>query len=258
MSKYWRDALGHEGLVDAHVGCAGWSHVSGVAPAQQLDGSQLERYGSVLPAVEINSSFYRAHRKTTYEQWAASVPHAFRFSVKLPRTITHALRLAHADALLAQFKDETAGLGDKLGCVLVQLPPSLQLDLALANSFFEKMRSSFECMLACEARHATWFGDEASTMLKAHAITRVIADPCRGQPGPHEPTTLAMYMRLHGSPRMYYSSYSDAYLAKVIHDLAARAQQREAAWVIFDNSASGAALANALAVLAGLQSSHHP
>ena len=230
------------------VGCAGWGQLSGAARFAGLDGSQLERYASVFPAVEINSSFYRAHRETTYARWAASVPRGFRFSVKLPRTITHSLRLARADALLAQFKDETGGLGPKLGCVLVQLPPSLQFEHAIADTFFDKMRADFGCMVACEARHPSWFGANASAMLRSHAITRVLADPAKGQPGEYEPTTGSGYMRLHGSPRIYYSSYSDEQLDRLVHGLTERGRTGTH-WIIFDNTASGAATTNALAVL---------
>ena len=249
MSKIQHGTKGSDASGTVLVGCAGWAQISGAKHLSEMNGSQLERYASVFPAVEINSSFYRAHRQTTYRRWADSVPAAFRFSVKLPRTITHSLRLQHVDALLTQFQEETAGLGEKLGCVLVQLPPSLQFDATVADSFFRKMRSIFQCMVACEARHASWFGAEASAVLEKYAITRVRADPPVGNPGPHEPTTADAYMRLHGSPRIYYSSYSDTYLAKLAEELAAHARQHKHTWLIFDNTASGAALPNALAVL---------
>ena len=231
------------------VGCAGWSPISGAVGPVQMQGSQLERYASVFDAVEINSSFYRPHRRTTYARWADSVPEHFRFSVKLPRTVTHALRLANADALMAQFEDEIGGLEEKLGCLLVQLPPSLQLDLAVADAFFKKLRARCSRMLACEARHPSWFEPDATALLKAHAVTRVIADPPKGQSGTYEPTTSSMYLRLHGSPRMYYSSYSDEYLAQLADTL-----QQASAWTIFDNTASGAALGNALTLLGQFRS----
>jgi len=216
-----------------------------------MEGSLLERYASVFGAVEINSSFYRAHRCATYERWAASVPDAFRFSVKLPRTMTHGLRLANPDAPLAQFGSEVRGLGDKLGCVLVQLPPSLGLDRAVADRFFAHLRREWgQCMLACEARHADWFSADASAMLKAHSITRVIADPPKGQSTAHEPTTPAIYTRLHGAPHVYYSSYSDADVARLASQLVLNARNDNPFWLIFDNTASGAALTNAMAVLA--------
>jgi uncharacterized protein YecE (DUF72 family) len=223
------------------LGCAGWSISREAAPSFTGDGSHLERYAAVFNAVEINSSFYRPHQPQTYARWAASVPDDFRFAVKLPRSITHDQRLKEIDAPLAQFAAEAGTLGHKLGCVLVQLPPSLALDVALADDFLQRLRGHFDGMLACEARHGSWFSDAASALLQRHRVTRVIADPPAGQPGPYVPTTEDAYVRLHGSPRIYYSSYGEAYLASVADWLAGRD-----GWCIFDNTASGAAILNAL------------
>lgn len=236
----------------ALTGCAGWSHISGDSPFSEMQGSQLERYASVLPAVEINSSFYRAHRPCTYERWASSVPDAFRFSVKLPKTVTHGLRLHNASDLMAKFNEETAGLGEKLGCVLVQLPPSLHFDPAVADRFFENMQQSYSCMIACEARHATWFGADATAMLKLRGITRVVADPPKGQSARHEATTSAVYMRLHGSPRTYYSTYTDAFLKQLADETTTLLSGNQPVWLIFDNTAAGGALTNAMALLGAL------
>lgn len=223
------------------IGCAGWSIYRDVAPSFPGDGSHLERYARVLNAVEINSSFYKPHQASTYARWAASVPDDFRFAVKLPRSISHDQRLVDIAALLAAFAGQANMLGDKLGCILVQLPPSLRFDSDVADAFFTHLRQHFACALACEARHGTWFGNDAAALLRAHGVTRVIADPPAGAPGPFVPTTDMVYARLHGSPRMYYSSYSDAYLDQVAAWITARD-----AWCIFDNTASGAALPNAL------------
>src|SRR5476651_1777851 len=110
-------------LGDSRIGTAGWS-----IPAQYKDefpgaGTHLERYGARLKAVEINSSFYRSHQRKTYERWATSVPEDFRFAVKLPRSITQNQRLKDCDDLLTRFVEGSAGLGAKLGVMLVQLPP---------------------------------------------------------------------------------------------------------------------------------------
>lgn len=225
------------------IGCAGWSIDKESAPRFPVDGSHLERYAQVLNAVEINSSFYRPHQPKTYARWADSVPEDFRFSVKLPRSITHDARLAGIDDLLARFAGEANALGDKLGCLLVQLPPSLALHQPVAKEFFQRINDAFHCTIACEARHASWFSDDATALLLRHRITRLIADPPAGQPGPHVPTSETVYARLHGSPRIYYSAYDQAYLEGV----AAHAAGQDA-WVIFDNTASGAALPNALSL----------
>jgi len=228
-------------MTETRIGCAGWNISREAAPSFDSPGSHLQRYAAVLNAVEINSSFYRPHQPQTYARWADSVPDDFRFAVKLPRTITHDRRLLDAEALLDQFAAEAGTLGPKLGCVLVQLPPSLRLDAASAERFLRQLRQRFACMLACEARHGSWFGEDANALLRSQRITRVIADPPAGQPGPYIATTGDAYIRLHGSPRMYFSAYDEAYLRSVADWL-----QGRDAWCIFDNTASGAAILNAL------------
>ena len=236
-----------------YIGCAGTSIPREVAAGFPGTGSHLERYARVLTCAEINSSFYRPHQASTYARWADSVPDAFRFAVKMPRTITHDAKLAGVDALLDRFHGEAGTLGDKLGCVLVQLAPQHAFDAAVAGAFFDRLRDRFDCMVACEARHPSWFDDAATQLLTAKNVTRVIADPAKGQPGAHVPTTAAIYTRLHGSPHIYYSSYTPDYLAQLQHDIATHQAAGRPVWCIFDNTASGAATANALAVQRGWQ-----
>jgi uncharacterized protein YecE (DUF72 family) len=232
----------------AYIGCAGTSIPRDVADGFPGAGSHLERYARVLTCAEINTSFYRPHQPSTYARWADSVPDAFRFAVKSPRTITHDAALVDVDDLIDRFHAEAGTLGSKLGCVLVQLPPRLAFDAAVAGPFFTAMQDRFDCMLACEARHPTWFADDATRLLTAQGVTRVIADPAKGQPGAHVPTTGAIYTRLHGSPRIYYSSYPPDYLAQLETDIATHQAAGRDVWCIFDNTASGAATANALDV----------
>ncbi len=220
------------------IGCAGWTIPRVSAGAFPAEGSHLERYAAVMNTVEINSSFYRPHQPKTYARWADSVPAGFRFSVKLPRTITHDAKLVDIDAALAQFAGEAGALGDKLGCVLVQLPPKLAFDAAVADAFFARLTARFGCALVCEARNESWFGEAATDLLRGHGITRVIADPAKGQPGEHVPTTSTIYTRLHGSPRIYYSAYDDDYLKALARDMAVHAAAGRDVWVIFDNTLS--------------------
>jgi uncharacterized protein YecE (DUF72 family) len=224
------------------IGCAGWSIPRAVADRFPGEGAHLERYARVLNAAEINTSFYRPHKPETYQRWADSVPEDFRFSVKLPRTITHDAKLLGIGDLLARFAEEAGALGPKLGCVLVQLPPKLALDTGAARDLFAALRSHFPCLLACEARHGSWFTDSATELLREAGVSRVIADPAIGEPGPYVATSDTAYIRLHGSPRIYYSSYEAERLAQVCDYVATQKQ----AWIIFDNTASGAAAANAL------------
>src|ERR1044071_6345908 len=118
-----------------NVGCAGWSLPKAMADRFPATGSHLARYAARFPAVEINSSFYRPHRPATYARLAASVPPGFRFSVKLPRAITHERRLVGPSPRLDAFLAEATALGPALGCLLVQLPPSLAFDAPTADAF---------------------------------------------------------------------------------------------------------------------------
>ncbi|HJX27841.1 MAG TPA: DUF72 domain-containing protein [Thermoanaerobaculia bacterium] len=229
------------------VGCAGWSLPRSEQERFPEAGSHLERYASRFRAVEINSSFHRPHRPATYARWSASVPAGFRFSVKVPKTITHKQRLRDAGDLIETFLAEASGLGDKLGCLLVQLPPSLSFEGPVASAFFADLRARTAATVACEPRHATWFTSEADSLLEELEVARVAADPAcvpdAAEPGGWRGVS---YYRLHGSPRIYYSAYSEEYLAALAEKIRTEAGTGRTVWCIFDNTTLGAAAGNAL------------
>lgn len=234
---------------DVYLGCAGWNLRREHSGRFSDAGTHLQRYASGFNAVEINSCFYRPHRFTTYERWAASVPEYFRFAVKLPKAITHQARLVGVETDLDRFLGETSGLGVKRGPVLVQLPPSFAFDEPLANVFFGQLRDRFEGDVVFEPRHDTWFTDAVDSMLVRWRVARVAADPARvpvaAEPGGYE---RIVYYRLHGSPRIYYSSYPPDILETVSQTLERKSAQGITAWCIFDNTALGAATTDALTV----------
>ena len=229
------------------VGCAGWSLPRAAWPEFPASGTHLQRYAARLNGVEINSSFYRPHQNATYARWAASVPESFRFSVKLPKTITHQQRLLDCAALLDEFLAQAGGLGEKLGCLLVQLPPSLAFDAAAAGHFLHDLRQRHAGPVALEPRHASWFESSADALLQTRHIGRVLADPqvhaAGAKPGGFEGL---IYLRLHGSPRMYYSAYAPAVLDALVIKLESAARSGASVWCIFDNTAEGAAVTDAL------------
>ena len=229
------------------VGCAGWSLSSAVAPQFPGEGSHLERYARVLPAVEINSSFYRPHRPATYARWRDSVPASFRFSVKLPREITHIRRLHDVRREIDDFFDAASNLGDRFGCLLVQMPPSLAFDANSASALFSQLRERLGAAIACEPRHQSWFGPEAAELLSRFEVARVLADPqVAVDPSPARYDDV-VYVRLHGSPVIYHSDYPADYLEENAARLMEHHRQGRQVWCIFDNTASGAAVPNALA-----------
>jgi uncharacterized protein YecE (DUF72 family) len=222
------------------VGTAGWS----LRAKPKEEGSHLYHYSRTLRCVEINSSFYRAHRANTWGRWAAETPAEFRFSLKAPRSITHEAGLRDTEPLVKAFLEQLEPIREKAGPILFQLPPALALDPVIAEDFLAMLRSLYRGEAVLEPRHASWFTPSVERLLNKYGVARAAADPPKGAPEAAEPGGYRslIYYRLHGSPRTYYSNYEDGFL----RDLAARIQSRENVWVIFDNTALSHAYSNAL------------
>jgi uncharacterized protein YecE (DUF72 family) len=232
------------------IGTAGWSIPKKYAKEFSAKETHLERYSRILSCAEINSTFYRSHRISTYKKWAESVPESFRFSVKAPKTITHEANLICGPDPLKYFLAEVNNLGTSLGPILFQLPPKAAFNSTVAEAFFNLLREQHSGPAVLEPRHPSWFTSQATHLMKKFYIARVAADPAI------TPVASAaagwdqlLYCRLHGSPHMYYSSYPESYLQTLAMTLAR--QQAKEIWCIFDNTASGAAFGNAQ-TLAGL------
>ncbi len=228
------------------IGTAGWSLPRAEQEHFAGTGSHLERYAARFPVAEINSSFHRSHRVATWARWRNSVPGGFRFSVKVPKTVTHKCALQDADQLVDAFLAEIAPLGETLGCLLVQLPPSLSFDPGVVGRFFNYLRARTTIAIACEPRHASWFVPEGDSLLESYKVARVAADPARvpaaAVPGGWRGLS---YYRLHGSPKVYYSSYTPEFLQSLAAQVREETGEQEI-WVIFDNTTLGAATRNAL------------
>ena len=234
------------------IGTASWSIPRASAKAFPRAGTHLHRYAQTLRGVEINSSFYRPHAAATYARWAQQTPRNFSFAVKLPKHITHDARLRAARAPLREFLAGLRGLGRRLGPLLVQLPPSLSYEPRAAGRFFGLLRDLHEGPVVCEPRHASWFEARADRLMVRHRIGRVAADPA-AVPAAALPGGWAelVYYRLHGSPRMYWSTYEPERLAQWTRAL--KMQPRGIpVWCVFDNTAEGAATGNALQLQAML------
>ena len=233
---------------------AGWSVPPQHAACFSAEGSHLLRYASRFNCVEINSSFYRHHRPATYAKWAQNTPPGFKFSIKVPKEITHTRKLVDCLGVLDRFLAEVNELGPKLGPLLLQLPPKLAWDPLSSPAFLGALRQRFDGDIAFEPRHPTWFEPERDAFLQEFSLARVAADPAP-VPGADEPAGAGrlVYYRLHGSPDMYYSSYSEEYLqhlaGRIKHDLEAGRET----WCIFDNTARQHATLNGLRLIELLQ-----
>jgi uncharacterized protein YecE (DUF72 family) len=236
---------------NVYLGTAGWSVPRQNADSFPSEGTSLERYAARFPVVEINSSFHRPHRISTWARWRDSAPANFRFSVKVPKLITHQRKLVDCEDSIAEFIEQAKTLGDKLAALLVQLPPKLEFDPKVALAFFHSMRRRSDAAIVCEPRHPSWFTDEAGDLLAGAKVARVAADPaiCEAASRPGGWRGLS-YWRLHGSPVIYRSSYADRIdrYASLLSDDAA---ERDV-WCIFDNTASSAGAGDALALAEAL------
>jgi len=228
------------------VGTAGWSIPRVSAHRCPTAGTHLQRYSRVFDCAEINSSFHRPHAATTYGKWAMSTPADFRFAVKIPRSITHDQRLRRARVPLERFLQQTADLGNKRGPLLLQLPPSLEFEARVAGRMLDVLRTEYDGLVVCEPRHGTWFSVAAEALLVRFKIARVAADPppAAGADSPGGWSGV-VYYRLHGSPRKYWSPYDSRRINALAHAIAG-ADPSADVWCVFDNTASGAALENAL------------
>jgi uncharacterized protein YecE (DUF72 family) len=224
------------------IATAAWSISKKVADRFGQEGSGLTRYASVLEGVEINSTFYRRHKTSTFARWGKSVPDSFRFAVKIPKEITHTRAMKDIAEPFDTFLEDIMPLGEKRGPLLCQLPPSLAFDADELDSAFKAMRHADEGQIVIEVRHKSWASAEALDLLKSYAIDRVLADPAPVWPA-EDFDTLPKYVRLHGKPKIYYSSYTDDEIRSFSNLLAPDS------WCVFDNTASGAAIEDALTML---------
>lgn len=233
--------------MNVYVGTAGWSIAREAADQFPAEGTSLKRYAARFPTVEINSSFHRPHLEKTWARWRDEVPGDFRFSVKMPKEISHQRKLVECDQVLTDFARQVEHLGEKLAVLLLQFPPKLEFGSALAEAFFARLSGLELANLACEPRHQSWFSEPATQVLKRYKVARVAADPdvtgLGASPGAWSGLE---YWRLHGSPNIYRSSYGDR--IPVIAEAVMGNVPKFGSWCIFDNTASSAATGDALAL----------
>jgi len=156
----------------------------------------LSYYAQHFSTTEVNNTFYRMPTAKLCEGWYAEVPDDFLFTLKLSQRITHFKRLRNVDDEMSFFLDSAAGLKEKLGPILVQLPPNFKKDTEVLEGFLDKFASKGK--LAFEFRHESWFADEVYDLLREHKTTLGVVEKEQGEgpDTPREVTGLFVYMRL--------------------------------------------------------------
>lgn len=250
--------IAHSTLVykSMRIGTAGWTIPTYLKNDFALEGSHLERYSQVFNSVEINSSFYRDHKSETYAKWNLLTPKNFRFSVKLSRYFTQEKRLEEAGIRLQQTLEGISHLKEKWGVLLIQLPPRLAFSYDVVKRFIDELRHFYTGPAVWEPRHPSWACLEAIDLFNRYEMSKVFADP-EPCPLPEElllasSTKALRYFRLHGSPEIYKSHYTEETMISIVHEIQKSPLFNSSqavpsnTWVIFDNTTYGYATQNAL------------
>jgi len=231
------------------IGTAGWNYYDWKGrfyPEDLPSKQQLEYYAQHFNLVEINVSFYRFVRESTYKKWHDQTPDNFSFTAKIHRYFTHLKRLKVDEEVISTWnkfiQPLTDGLRTKIKALLLQLPPSLKADLSLLEHWLDKVYKT-EIPLFLEGRNSTWMSEEVTSFLKARSIGFVFSHSIKWDSDPRIKTTDDVYWRFHGPEKPFYSIYSE----EDMHQYACLLKELnpQKAFVIFNNTYRANAVINA-------------
>jgi len=182
------------------VGCSGWSYKDWIGPFYPKDAQPsdyLRLYASIFDAVEVDSTFYRTPSSGMVSNWKRATGDNFRFTAKLPKKITHELKLRDAIQQLERFYASMSQLREKLGPLLIQLPPSFNLkkDGETFQKFLEQLDGKYQH--AVEFRNKSWFKPQIYKQLESQNVTLAWSENQYASTPP-ETTSNTMYLRLVG------------------------------------------------------------
>ena len=228
-----------------HVGCSGWvyKHWRGLLYPEGLPQKRwFERYAEEFDTVEINASFYRIPLASTFEGWREKAPSGFRYAVKVNRFITHMKKLLDCETEVDRFIQLARLLGNKLGPLLHQLPPSLHKDVERLDAFLARLPKDLEQVV--EFRHKSWYEEDVLALLDRHGVGFVTHD-LKGLKSPRWASGRTAYVRFHGAGGKYWGRYSDEALINWTDWCVDQARQGRSVWCYFNNDIHGHAIEDA-------------
>lgn len=242
------------GSCDLRIGTSGWQyeHWRGVLYGDHQPHEEwLQTYVQAFSTVEVNNTFYRLPEASVFERWGRSVPDDFVFAVKASRYLTHIKRLGDPEEPVARFVSRARQMGRALGPVLLQLPPTLEIEADRLRHTLEQFPTSVP--VAVEFRHDSWWVPHVAAILRERRAALVISNRGGRWLEPvwdgHRVSDLWdtadwSYVRLH-SGSASSGNYNDDELTDIARRLEAMDRQR-AAYVYFNNDAGGHAVRNAV------------
>jgi len=232
-------------MAELYVGTSGWSYShwrERFYPKGVGNSRWLAYYVTQFNAVEVNATYYRLPKDTTIAKWHDTAPANFVFVIKASRQITHFKRLTDCDEPLGWLLDRVRPLGDHLGPILFQLPPSFHKDLARLGSFFHILPA--HGLYVLEFRHESWDDPETIELLRRHGIAYCIVSAPKVEPV-IEVTAPFAYFRMHGPGRWYRDSYTEDQLEWWARQIRPILDQGTDVYVFFNNDIDGHAPHNA-------------
>ncbi|MBS1688273.1 MAG: DUF72 domain-containing protein [Bacteroidetes bacterium] len=232
-----------------YIGTSGWSykHWKGLYYPNDIKSTDwLTFYAKQFDVTEINTSFYHLPKKQTIINWTEKAPSNFRFCPKISRYITHIKRLKEPEESLQKFFDVFEPMKDKMGPVLVQLPPSLKFDPEVAAHFFTVLKKDYrDYKFAFEVRHETWLHNDGLDLMAKYDIAFVISQSGAGFPYSEMVTSKNIYIRFHGPAALYASLYTDKTLLEFAGKFRKWIKEGHTIWTFFNNDYNGYAIHNA-------------
>jgi len=233
-------------LGQCFIGTSGWSYddwTERFYPPLLPAADRLAFYARHFQTVEINATFYRLPAPATVSHWNEETPVKFRFAAKASRFITHMKKLKDPEASLPSFFAAIAGLAEKCGPILFQLPPHWHANPGRLTDFLQALPPGH--LYAFEFRDPSWYDGKVFAALTDHAAALCIHD-LAGSPSPVEATTDFVYLRLHGRDGLYRGKYGKAALRKWADCLAGWNAEGRDVYCYFNNDEKAYAVADAL------------
>jgi uncharacterized protein YecE (DUF72 family) len=229
-----------------HIGTSGWHYrhwVGPIYPKEMKPAQFLAFYARQFRTVEINASFYKLPQAATFAKWRDSTPNNFVFACKASRYLTHRKKLKDPRQSSKLFFAAITHLRQKLGPVLVQLPPRWRVNEERLEMFLEAVPKQFR--LAFEFRDESWLAPPIFTVLEERKAALCIND-FSGRQSPIEVTAPFVYVRLHGPQGAYRGQYEEHALKAWARRLRGWAKEGRDAYCYFDNDEAGYAFKDAL------------